>query len=75
MKLKKFLPLIDCLTKVEIQTQDCESDPAFTGSILDIPWIYLNMKITRPNEYADEPVCIDIVDGQPVMVINLLEEN
>lgn len=76
MKLKDLIPLIDWLSHVIIWTEDSISDeePAFDGYVMDIPWIYLNMTIGRPEGETEEPIYISQKENshEPVMVINLL---
>ena len=77
MKLKDLIPLIDWLSHVVIWTEDSAEDeePAFDGCVMEIPWIYMDMKIGRPQGEIEEPIYISQKEGthEPVMVINLLE--
>lgn len=75
MKLKDFIPLIDWLSHVVLWTEDSE-EPVFDGYVMDMPWIFLDMKIGRPpGETEEPPIYISQKEGthEPVMVINLLE--
>lgn len=76
MKLKELTPLIDWLTHVVIWTEDSISDeePAFEGVWMEIPWIYMDMKIGRPQGETEEPIFISRKENtnEPIMVINLL---
>lgn len=77
MKLKDIIPLIDWLSHVIIWTEDSVEDeePAFDGIVMDIPWIYLDYYIGRPEGETEEPIYISRKEktNEPIMVINLLE--
>lgn len=77
MKLKKFMKLIDPIVDVIIWTNDDNEEPSFEGSILNIPWWYLDLKIGRRPEDSEEPIYISehtnkFGHKEPCIVINLL---
>jgi hypothetical protein len=76
MKLKDLISLVDWLSHVVIWTEDSVEDgePAFDGVVMDIPWIYMDMKIGRPRGETEEPIRISQEENshEPIMVINLL---
>lgn len=77
MKLKKFLKIIDPIVDVVIWTSDDKEKPAFEGSMLDIPFVYMDYKIGRKNsKNKEEPIYINIHKNKygailPIIVINL----
>ena len=77
MKLKKLANMIDWLTHIVIWTEDSVNDeePAWEGYWMNIPWVYMNMKIGRPAGETEEPIYISRKENsnEPIMVINLLE--
>ena len=76
MKLKKFIPLVNFLQEIEIRTSDQEKgeDPFYSGTVFDMPWIFLNMEIGRIDD-PEEPIYTYVNDkGHSVMVINLIEK-
>ena len=83
MKLKDLLKVVDPIVDVDIWTQydDEESGPSFSGSMLDIPWVYLNYKIGLPKgkEKGELPVYIATHTNKrgvelPCMIINLIDK-
>lgn len=82
MKLKDLLKVVDPLVNVNIWTQyDEDNEPAFSGSMLDIPWIYLDFKIGFPKgkDEGELPIYIGIDTNEngvdlPYMAINLIDE-
>ena len=76
-----FKGIVEPIVDVVIWTQDCDEDsPAFEGSLLDVPWYFLDFKI---NTDEDEPIYISLKDDKdylgrpikhPVLVVNLIAE-
>ena len=58
MKFKKWIKYVDLLTYIVIWTDDVKEEPAFKGYLIDMPWIYMDMKIGRSknDENEDEPI-------------------
>ena len=83
MKLVDLLKVVDPILDVYIWTQfdTEESGPSFSGSMLDIPWIYLDKKIGFPKD-KDEgelPIFITTETNEyganlPCMTINIIDE-
>lgn len=81
MKLKKFIKLLDPIGDIIIWTDGCGDEPVYEGSILDMPWIYLDYQIGRvEGEDDEEPVYISKRHKNqygvelPCLVINLIEK-
>lgn len=76
MKFKKLLKLLDPIGDIIIWSPDDEEEPEFQGSIIDIPWYFLNYKIGRPNFDKEESIWIaDHIsenDKRPALVIHLI---
>lgn len=79
MKFGKWMKnIIDPLCDVEIWTQDEPDEPAFKGSILDIPWYFMDFEIGREDpKDKDEPIFISYKINSnnvilPVLVVNLI---
>lgn len=49
MKLKKVIPYLDWLAKVYLYDADYEEELLFEGSLMDIPWIYLDWTLVNKN--------------------------
>lgn len=62
MKVKDLLKVVDPIIDVDIWTQfdDEESGPSFSGSMLDLPWIYLDFEIGFPKgkDEGEKPIYI-----------------
>lgn len=79
MKLKKLVKLFSFCDSVIIWGSDNET-PLFEGSILEIPWTFMNYKIGRKNKEDDEePIFTSIQKNKygatlPVITINVIDE-
>lgn len=79
MILKDWLKCIDpLLVDVVIWTSDDREEPAFEGSVLDIPWYLVDYSIGRGefSENEDEPIYFSIKKNEngvilPLIVINV----
>ena len=83
MKLADLLKVVDPILDVHIWTQfdDEESGPSFSGSMLDIPWIYLECKIGFPKgkDEGELPIYVSIDTNKngvdlPYMAINIIDK-
>ena len=81
MKLKDLLKVVDPIVDVDIWTQYDEEKPAFSGSMLDIPWVYLNYKIGFPKGKNEDELPVYIATHTnkngielPCMIINLIDK-
>ena len=82
MRLKDLLKVVDPIVDVDIWVDGDDEEPAFSGSMLDIPWTYLNYKIALPatkENKGELPIYItshtnDHLVTLPIMVINLMEK-
>ena len=78
MTLKKWMKCINPIVDVVIWTNDDDDEtPSFEGSMLDIPWWYLDCEIGCYDEDIDEPIYITehknkFGRNEPCIVINLL---
>ena len=78
MILKEWIKLVDPIVDVVIWTQDDKDEPAFEGSVLDIPWWLADCEIGRADSFdCDEPIYISTHTNRfnhelPVIVINCL---
>lgn len=76
MKFKKWMKVIDPIVDVVIWTQDDDKEPAYKGSLLDVPWYYIDWQIGNKDNDIDPPIYISKDDetGNPVIVVNLIAE-
>lgn len=84
MKLKKWIKFVDPLADIVIYTQDSKEDePAYEGSLLNMPWYYMDMEIGREDDSCDEPIYISMKEKTflngtkskiPIVIINLIEK-
>jgi len=80
MILRDWLEQVDPIVDVEIWTPDDNEEPAFAGSALEIPWVYINYRLATKKEMEGEyPIFIGIHTNQygvnrEVIVINIREE-
>ena len=83
MKLKKFLKLIDPLSHVAIWLPEEEAidEPAFLGSVMDVPWWLVEYYIGREEGDTEEPCYVSYDPnfykegrGDAVLVINVVKE-
>lgn len=80
MKFKKWMKMVDPICDVVIWTQDDEDEPAFEGSLLDVPWYFMDFKIGRADKKDyDEPIYISQHTNKfnvtlPCIVVNLIAE-
>ena len=83
MKLIDLLKVVDPILDVHIWTQ-CdteESGPSFSGSMLDIPWVFIDREIGYPEgQYEGElPIFIGVETNEygvelPYMAINIIDK-
>ena len=76
MKLKNWIKYVDSLNDIIIWGVD-DKEPLFEGSVFEIPWTIVDYKIGRVNpEDTDEPIYVTRMDrdGQPKIIINVIEE-
>ena len=79
MKFKKWMKCIDPIVDVIIWTQDDDEEPAFEGSLLDMPWYYMDFQISRADGDCEEPIYISehtnkYGNKMPCVVVNLIAE-
>lgn len=79
MKFKKWLKMVDPVVDVVIWTQDDSNEPAFEGSILDIPWGMVDWQIGRIDDNLEKPIYISKHTNKhgcetECIVVNLIAE-
>lgn len=77
MKFKKWMKVVDPICDVSIWTQYDNDAPAFEGSLLDVPWYFLDYEIGRADNNSDEPIIISTYIDEhgrrmPIIVISLI---
>ena len=78
MKLKKWLKYVDPIVDVVIYTDKTPNDnPAFQGSLFDLPKKYKKMKIGRPSSdtSGEEPIFITHFTNIHGVVLNQITIN
>lgn len=79
MILRDFLKLVDPVGyNVRLFSQYDEDEPIWEGSPLDIPWVYAEKKIGRPDGDTEEPIWIYNKENEygvtiTIIVINIIE--
>lgn len=72
MKLNDVIKLFDCLINVKIWVKEDGDESAFEGSLIDIPWIYLDMYIDVDDNGEGFDVYTDDA-GKAILAIYLRE--
>ena len=77
MKFKEWMKVVDPICDVVIWTQDDNDTPAFEGSLLDVPWYFMDYEIGRKEDKSEEPIFISTYTNKyghkmPVIVVNLI---
>lgn len=77
MKFKEWMKVVDPICDVAIWTQYDNDTPAFEGSLLDVPWYFLDYEIGRADNNSDEPIIISTYIDEhgrkmPIIVISLI---
>ena len=84
MKLKKLIKLFDPLNEVVIWTpfEEDGDDPAWQGTLLDLPWHYLDYKVSKFDKNDDEPIRVSYYNKtfsngakgiEPILIFHLVE--
>lgn len=86
MKIGELIKFIDWLSKITIWTPDCgdeeDAEPAYSGTVMDMPWYFMDYTIGRVDRDTEEPIYIGMEHKEnknkdsyePIMVINAYNE-
>lgn len=78
MTLKQWIKVIDPCIDVVIWGNTTENEPIYEGSLFNIPWIYMDYQIGRPDGNTEEPIYITQKTNEygvtlPCITINVIE--
>ena len=78
-QLKDIIKLIDPLSYVALWVNDedwvDDEEPAFKGTVMDIPWVYLDFYLYKDEKEDIYPLSPRITEtGKDLLVINLVEK-
>ena len=74
IKLYELLKHTDSLVDVQIYTEDSDDEPEYQGSIMNIPWYYVDYYLNTTLDYEAVSVYFDRDRAKTYLILNLKEK-
>ena len=74
LKIKDVIYLFDPVVDIVIWTQEDTEEPSYEGSMLNMPWYYLDYELGSYDPHDDEPISVrhDLGNGREGIVFQAI---